>query len=63
MIVRTALMDDGKEFEVPSAAVLGCFGCGYVYGWDAYGGHVLNVTHIVRFGPCRESQWVKETGI
>jgi len=60
MIVRMALMDDGREFEVPSAAVPGCFSCGYVYGWDAYGEHVLNVAHVVRFGPCGNPQWIKE---
>lgn len=62
MIVMTAYMDDGTAFEVPYYAVSGCFIGGYVSGWDVYGEHVLNVAHIVRFGPRMESQWVREEG-
>lgn len=61
MIVRGAFMDDGSVFEVPSDGLLGCFGRGYVHGVDALGGqYVLNVSHILYFGPTKEAKWIKE---
>ena len=61
MMVRTAYMADGSVFEVPADGILGCFGRGYVFGVNEKGGQcVLNVSHIIYFGPRKEAIWLKE---
>ena len=61
MMVRTAYMADGTAYEVPSDGLLGCFGRGYVFGVDGNGSqYVLNVSHIVYFGPRMKARWLKE---
>lgn len=61
MMVRTAHMADGSAFEVPADGLLGCFGRGYVFGVDGNGDQcVLNVPHILYFGPRMEARWLKE---
>lgn len=60
MKVRTAHMANGDMFEVSTYDLVGCFERGYIYGADAYGQHILNVDHILYFGPRREAVWLKE---
>ena len=60
MMVRTAHMADGSMFEVPADGLLGCFERGYVFGANVYGQHVLNVSHIMYFGPRKEALWPRE---
>lgn len=61
MIVRTAHMADGNEFEVSSYDIPGCFERGYVYGAIRNGDvYVLNVANILYLGPCKKAEWLKE---
>lgn len=62
MMARTAHMADGNEFEVSSFDIVGCFERGYIYGADMYGQVVLNVSHIVYFGPIKKARWLKKEG-
>lgn len=61
MMVRHAYMEDKTTYEVPADGLLGCFERGYVFGVGPLGGqYVLNVSHILYFGPRREARWLKE---
>ena len=63
MMVRTAHMADGTVYEVPADGILGCFERGYVHGIDENGDQcVLNVAHILYFGPRKNAWWLKEAG-
>ena len=64
MMVRLAYMEDRTTYEVPAdGVVIGCFERGYIIGVGPLGGqYVLNVSHILYFGPCREARWLKEAG-
>ncbi len=61
MMVRTAHMADGSAFEVSTYDLVSCFKRGYIYGVDGNGDQcVLNVAHILYFGPRMEAVWTKE---